>query len=299
MAKATYLRAGEFEWPNPEEETDLLSDEWLIGTSGGIYVGNDKGTFERMGAYQFRITALDRSCRRLLAATGSGLWEVRQDRWVQRHDETLTEVMDVIDDGERMIAASAYGLAFGTTDPAGVPHWDWLSNDLNVNQRFTNAVLRLDDARLLAGTEGGVLIRNAASGWGTTSLVAPVRCLLRHGNGYLAGADDGLWSSTDGQDWQSAGIQATVYALTAVEDLVVAGTEQGVLVSSDGSSWSRAGLAGMRVAAVALNPVDAGPWYAGGVPGGLWVTRDQGQSWVAVPEIRFEVEAISAPGDSQ
>ncbi len=276
----------------------MLSDKWLVGTSGGVYVANDQGTFERLGAYQFRVTALDHGCGRILAATGSGLWEVRPDRWVQRHDETLTEVMDVIDDGERMIAASAYGVAFGTTDPGGVPHWHWLSNDLNVNQRFTNAVLRMDDVRLLAGTEAGVLIHHAASGWRTTSLVAPVRCLLRHGNGYLAGSDDGLWSSTDGQDWQPAGIQATVYALTKVQDLVVAGTEQGVLVSSAGSSWHCAGLAGMRVTAVALSAIDRGHWYAGGVPGGLWITRDQGQSWVAVPEIRIEVEAISAPGDS-
>jgi hypothetical protein len=275
----------------------LLSDSWLVGTSSGVYVANDQGTFERMGAYQFRVTALDRSSGRILAATGSGMWEVRQDRWVQRHDETLTEVMDVIDDGERMIAASAYGVAFGTTDPSGVPHWDWLSNNLHVNQRFTNAVLRMDDARLLAGTEGGVLIHHATSGWRTTSLVAPVRCLLRHGDEYLAGADDGLWSSDDGQNWRPAGVQVTVYALTTVQNLVVAGTEQGVLVSSDGRPWCCAGLAGMRVTAVAISPVDAGHWYAGGMPGGLWITRDQGQSWVAVPEIRVEVEAISAPGD--
>ena len=277
----------------------MLSDSWLVGTGGGVYAANDQGKFERLGAYQFRVTALTGSGTRVLAATGSGLWEVREDRWVQLHDETLTEVMDVIDTGPTMIAASAYGVAFGTVDPSGVPHWDWLSDDLNVNQRFTNAIVRLDDTRLLAGTEGGVLIHHATTGWSTTSLTSPVRCLLRSGDGYLAGANDGLWASADGQHWRPTGVTATVYALTANEDVVVAGSEEGVLVSAAGSPWCAAGLPGLRVTALALSATDAGLWYAGGVPGGLWRTTDHGQSWVAVPEVHIEVESIFAPGGRQ
>jgi hypothetical protein len=277
----------------------LLSDSWLVGTSGGVYAANDRGDCERLGAYRFRVMGLDVGRSRVLAATSGGLWEVRQDFWLQLHDETLTEVMDVLDEGESIVAASAYGVAIGRIDAAGAPCWDWLSNDLHVNQRFTNAVLRLDETRLLAGTEGGVLIHQTDGGWLTTTLQMPVRCLLRYQDGYLAGTDEGLWSSADAHDWQPAGMSATVYALATDQAAIIAGTEQGVLVSADGSQWRAAGLAGMRVAALALRADTPGHWYAGGVPGGLWITRNHGQHWVAVPEIRIEVESITAPGGRQ
>ena len=274
-----------------------LSDNWLVGTHGGVYAVNDQGTWERLGPYQFMVSAFERNDQRLLAATGGGLWEVREARWLQRHDETLTEVLDVIDDGHRMVVASAYGVAFGTTEPSEATRWEWLSKDLTVNERFTNAILRLDENRLLAGTDAGVIIYDSATGWETTSLKnTPVRSFARWQDGYVLAADSGIWSSDDGTDWRAVHTDGAAYAVAVTPDTLLAGTENGVFVSTDAGHWQAAGLAGMRIGAVAGSQVDAGHWYVGGVPGGLWITEDRGRAWVAVPEIRGEVEAISAPG---
>jgi hypothetical protein len=56
---------------------NFLDDSWLVGTSTGLYAAADR-RWERLGAYQFIVTGFDRSGGRLLASTGSGLWEIRQ-----------------------------------------------------------------------------------------------------------------------------------------------------------------------------------------------------------------------------
>ncbi len=271
-----------------------INDSWLVGTSSGVYRPKSGGDWERLGVYQFRITAFDRSRKRVLAATGSGLWELREDRWVQRHDETLTEVMDVIDDGERMIVASAYGLAFGRTETSGRTRWCWMSDDLPVNQRFTNAIKKAD-GRILVGTEDGVLIHDAS--WYQSSLRGiPVRSLVAWGGAFYAGSDDGAWTSPDGREWERVSDRLPVYAFATAGPSLLAGTENGLCVSENGRDWRPAGLSSMRVSAVAADPTEVGHWYAGGSPGGLWVTKDAGKSWSGIPEIRSEVEAIIAPG---
>lgn len=272
-----------------------MHDSWLIGTSAGVYDLVDGGACERLGAYQFRVTALDRHKGRVLAATGSGLWEVRTPQWLQHHDETLTEVLDVIDAGDHTIVASAYGVATGTTDAGGVPRWNWLSDELPVAQRFAQAVLQQDDGSLLVGTDGGLLHYAQATGWAPMGIADPVRCLATWRGGFLAGSDKGLLASTDGRTWAATGPQLAVYAVDVVDDTALIGTEDGVWMSSASDTWMPAGLAGMRVAAVCQHPSSNGLWYAGGVPGGLWRTGDHGQGWTGVPQIRIEVEAISAP----
>ena len=273
-----------------------INDSWLVGTSSGIYSPDHNGEWKRLGAYEFRITAFDRRKGRVLAATGSGLWEVREDRWIQRHDETLTEVMDVIDDGEPMIVASAYGLAFGNTEASGRTAWRWMSDDLTVNQRFANAITKTGD-RILVGTEDGVLIYDADDNWLTSSLVGiPVRSLIKWGQAIYAGSDDGVWRSQSGQDWERVSDRLPVYALASAGTSLLAGTENGLCRSEDGHDWRAAGLSSMRVSAVEADPDDDGKWYAGGSPGGLWMTKDEGKSWLGIPEIGNDVEVISAPG---
>ena len=273
-----------------------INDSWLVGTSSGVYRPNTQGGWERLGAYPFRITAFDRTRERVLAATGSGLWEVREDRWVQRHDETLTEVLDVIDEGKTMIVGSAYGLAFGNTEASGRTVWRWLSDGLSVNQRFTNAITKAGD-RILVATEDGVLIYAPDSTWCKSSLRGiPVRSLVSFGQAFYAGSDDGIWSSNDGQVWKRVSDRLPVHVLAAAGSLLLAGTENGVCVSDSGHDWQPAGLSSMRVSAVEADLSEAGHWVAGGSPGGLWVTKDSGKSWSGIPEIRSEVEAIIAPG---
>ncbi|MDP6018079.1 MAG: hypothetical protein QGI32_18415, partial [Candidatus Latescibacteria bacterium] len=253
---------------------------------------------ERLGSYRFLVAAIHRTGERVLAATGSGLWEVTNGRWIQRHDETLTEVMDVVDEGDRMIAASAYGVALGRTEASQATRWDWLSDDLPVNQRFTNTILKLDDDRILAGAEAGAAIHGAESGWQVTSLQnTAVRCLVRWNDRILAGADNGVWWSENGQDWHHSWQGAPVFGLAAAAGCLLTGTEDGVMLSADAEQWRPAGLAGMRIGAVGVSRTDPDHWYAGGAPGGLWKTGDQGQTWVGIPEVNVGVAAITAPGE--
>ena len=88
----------------------------------------------------------------------------------------------------------------------------------------------------------------------------------------------------------------TDYALASAGSSLLAGTENGLCRSEDGHDWRAAGLSSMRVSAVEADPDDDGKWYAGGSPGGLWMTKDEGKSWLGIPEIGNDVEVISAPG---
>lgn len=277
----------------------LLDDSWLVGTTGGLYAINGDGACRYLAPYRFRVVAICRHEQRTLLATGSGLWEIGAERWIQRHDETLTEVHDAIDDGKRVIVASAYGLAVGQTEPTQATHWDWRSASLPVNQRFTNAILRLDDGRILAATEGGILLHHDDGRWQPASLQdTAVRCLLPWGDGLLAGADNGVWWSDDGVTWRSVFSRGAVYALAHGGQGVLAGSEYGVWRAESVEQWHCAGLGDMRVSAIGYDTA-ADICYAGGSPGGLWRSADGGHTWQAVADIRVEVEAISPPGDVQ
>jgi hypothetical protein len=273
-----------------------LNDRWLVGTSSGVYSPDDEGQWKRLGAYPFRITAFYRSPERVLAATGSGLWQIRQGPWLQLHDETLTEVMDVVDGGQEVIAASAYGVALGKTDTLGQTRWRWLSDDLPVNQRFTNA-LALADEQIIAGSEGGVLVYGADGGWRQTTLRdVAVRSLTAVARGFYAGSDGGLWFSGDGVSWQSVSEPIPVYSFAECGAVHIVGTEQGVRLVNGEGAWQSAGLESTRISAVAIDSANARHWLAGACPGGLWETWDAGESWTGITEIQHTVEAIASPG---
>lgn len=274
---------------------DGLHDAWLIGTHAGIYTDAGQDGWQRLGGYQFAINGIDRKHGRVLAATGSGVWEVRKDRWIQRHDETLTEVMDVMVAGDSIIAASAYGIAYGRTEPSQATRWQWLSDSLPVNQRFTNTILSLGGTGQLVGTEGGLLVHDGSGQFQPTEITDGIRDLVRFGTRYLAATDSGIWTSEEGLLWQKGSVDDGAFALAATGDLALAGTEDGVLTSKDGDHWQAARLAGMRVCAVEISGADPDHWCAGGVPGGLWISKDGGRCWQDVPQIPNEVEVISAP----
>ncbi|NKB71697.1 MAG: hypothetical protein GKR89_31875 [Candidatus Latescibacteria bacterium] len=274
----------------------LLHDTWLVGTGNGLYAPHAQGHWQRLGAYQFQITALHRTPRRILVATGSGLWQLDQDRWLQLHDETLTEVLDVIEHQGQFFAASAYGLALGKEVDAGRTCWHWLSDHLPVDQRFTNA-LAAGDGDLLVGTEGGLLIYNAAGDWRTSPIEGvAVRCLAQTHQGYYAGSDTGLWFSHDAGAWQRLAESIPVYCLAAAGPHLLAGTEDGLRLIQNGPTWQPLGLEATRITALAVDPNAGDHWLAGAAPGGLWESWDAGQSWTSVPQIRQDVTTILTPG---
>ncbi|HIC69001.1 MAG TPA: hypothetical protein EYO90_05670 [Candidatus Latescibacteria bacterium] len=159
------------------------------------------------GGHGYPVNDLIRQPRRLLCAALWGLWEVESDdaRWIQLHDETLTEVLAIAPaSGDPGVATvSAYGLAFGQRGVHGATRWRSRSDGLSLNERFSNALLAQPYApgQWLVGTENGVLVYAEADDcWQTTNLTGrPCRALL-HAFGYLwAGTDQGgIWRSEDG-----------------------------------------------------------------------------------------------------
>ena len=139
--------------------------DWLIG-SKGLYHGVIGGAWTRVGSLESGISSLLREPERLVAGAcqGSGLWEWPHQAgyWKQLHDETLTEVMAVasIDGNPGVVAGSSFSISTGRRDDTGAVRWTHLSDMLNVNERFTNAIQidPADSSRWLIGTEAGVLI---------------------------------------------------------------------------------------------------------------------------------------------
>lgn len=265
---------------------------WLAGTGQGLYESADGAVWKHTHAYDYRITGIARSAQRLCASEGGGLWEVLPNGWIQRHDETLTEVMDVafIPGDPGLVAASAYGVASGYRDENGAVRWAWHSDDLPVNARYTHAIGVETPDRWVIATEAGVRVTDdAGRTWQHSGLSGcAVRALRRMGDGWWAGADGrGIWRSEDALTWVRTGrgfetVSAFAFA-SAGEDILV-GTDQGVLIGTGTGPWRKAGLH-TCVASVAAHPQAPGFWAAGCQPGGLWVTRDAGASWQNMPGV--------------
>ena len=262
---------------------------WLIGADG-LHHSDDAEQWLTGGLRAHPILAVLRQPQRLLCGTLWGLWEVPEgaSRWIQLHDETLTEVLAIApapgDPG--VVAATPYGLTLGQRDAHGPARWMSRSDALRVDERFSNAVLPRPDApgQWLVGTEAGVLCYTEPEDrWQRTDLSGrPCRALLHAFDAIWAGTDDGgVWRSVDGLAWQRAGRgldDGTVFALAATGEQIIAGTMQGLCIGDGASAWRRCGPR-LLVSAVAAHPDPDGPWLAGGTPGGLWRSDDAGASW--------------------
>ena len=279
-------------------------NQWLLGSGQGIFQSLDGWCWTRIAEYDFRITSLVPYDGGVFAACGSGLWRVSDDDplWVQMHDETLTEVMDIAPlAGEvGVVAASAYGVATGYYAENGVVRWRWLSDDLPVNARFTNAIVVDTPTRWVIGTEAGVLVtEDAGCVWQWTSLTGVgVRSLSLEKGCWWAATDDGIWKSEAGVVWKRAGkglSGVAVFDVAVVNDVVVLGTEDGVWCGDGVGGWKKAGLHG-QVHAVGVHTQDTDFWVAGCVPGGAWVTDCAGESWSHQADLPGSIEAVVALG---
>jgi hypothetical protein len=285
---------------------DNWMKDWLVAADG-LYRGRPGGDWQRIGSADFGLSSALRDPERLVAGAwvGSGLWEWRAggDRWVQLHDETLTEILALarIPGDPGLLAGSPYGLSLGRRDELGAVRWQSCSDGLRVNERFTNAVL-VDPSspdRWLVGTEAGVLVaEEAGKCWTRTSLSgAPVRALLHALGTFWAGADGrGLWCSRDGLRWDRAGVGMegeTIFALARSAGCILAGSRRGVLAGDGAGPWARLGPS-MLTAAVAAHPAHPELWLAGASPGGLWSTEDRGATWRQSGHFTY-VRALLAP----
>ena len=282
----------------------LDSASWLLGARG-LHRSGEGTHWEAVGGHGYPINDLIRQPGRLICASLWGLWEIRSDRprWLQLHDETLTEVLAIApapgDPG--LVAASPYGLAFGRRGEHGASRWCSRCKGLSLDERFSNAVLARPQVpgEWLVGTENGVLIYTQADDrWRRTDLGGrPCRALLHAFDCFWAGTDEGgIWRSTDGRSWRRAGRgldHGTVFALSATADCILAGTLQGICAGSGDSTWQRLGPP-LLVSAIAAHPEAEGPWLAGATPGGLWRSDDAGDHWRQVCDFG-SVRAIAPP----
>jgi hypothetical protein len=279
-------------------------DNWFLGTGRGIYQSLDGWDWTRVSAYDYGITALVADDQGIFAACGSGLWRVLPGNpmWVQLHDETLTEVMDIarVPGDVGVVAASAYGVATGYHTEDGVVRWRWHLDGLPVNARFTNAIVVDTPVRWVIGTEAGVLVtEDGGDGWQWTNLTGvAVRALYFEKGCWWAGADNGIWMSDDGMSWQRAGkglLDVAVFDVAVGEDFVVLGTEDGVWRGDGDLGWEKVGLHG-QVRAVGVHLKERNLWVAGCVPGGAWVTKDAGNGWSYMPDLPGGIDVVLPPG---
>jgi len=287
-------------------ETTDWTRSWLLGANG-LHRSRDADHWEEAGGHGYPVNDLIRQPRRLVCAALWGLWEVHGDdsRWIQLHDETLTEVLAIAaatgDPG--VVTVSAYGLALGRRVEHGATRWQSRSDGLSLDERFSNAVLAQPNApgHWLVGSEDGVLVyAEADDRWHRTDLTGrPCRALL-HAFGYLwAGTDEaGIWRSKDGFSWKRAGTgleDGTIFVLCATRDRILAGTLQGVCVGDGGGAWRRLGPR-LLVSALAPHPDRDGPWLAGATPGGLWRSDDAGERWRQI--LGFDTVRVIMPPEA-
>ena len=88
--------------------------------------------------------------------------------------------------------------------------------------------------------------------------------------------------------------EGTVFALRESGGRILAGTMEGIVVGDGEGRWYRMGPRAL-MAAVGAHPEEPSFWMAGAVPGGLWVTEDEGARWRYVPGLPSMIEAIAAP----
>ena len=280
--------------------TDACS-AWLVGgtlaaTSGihviqgpGLYGGAPNGAWTRIGHNQATAFRLLRDKRRVVLSANHGLyaWERGEERWLQLHDETLTEILAVAStSGEPgLIAGCPYGVATAARDALGAARWTFHSDALGPDERYTNALLvdPNDESRWLAGSEAGVLVYSDSGAHADRSDLwdVPVRALYYTCDRFWAGAErGGLFSSDDGLHWERMGgkIEGAVYDINETDNRLVAATGHGIVAGNAEGPWQRLGPR-MLFATLAVDGDNPQRWLAGASPGGLWHTEDGGQTW--------------------
>jgi len=227
---------------------------------------------------------------RLFVGVSCGLFSVDLARgtWTQLHDETLTEVLALSEyqTGIGVIAGCPYGLATGAADELGAARWTFHDGDLTVDQRFINAVLRIDAERAcIVGTEGGLLYFDGSEFSSANISDTAVRALCPGHGCFWAGTDTrGIWRSDDGRNWSEAPRSSefgAVFDIVATAGGILAATENGFMSGDGATVWVRSGPR-IRAACVEAHSELQGRWLGGAYPGGLWVTETSGATWSQV-----------------
>lgn len=296
--------------------TDPCS-HWVVGGSGlahsglhnsvgsGLYTASTlEEEFTRLGHSQLTPFFVLRQRKRLAIGANHGLWIWQRDeaRYLQLHDETLTEVVGLaaIDGDPGLVAACPYGIATACIDELGAARWSFHSDSPVPDERFANA-LHIDPAHpdhWLVGTEAGVVVYGSeANKWQASDLAnTPVRALLSARGRLWAGTDDrGILHSDDGLHWTQAGsdIEGAVYALHDTGACLLAATQYGVVTGNGDGPWISTGPR-LSTTCITSDPRSPDTWAVGASPGGLWFTCNAGESWRQTGHFKH-VRVVLAP----
>ncbi|MFP4384463.1 MAG: WD40/YVTN/BNR-like repeat-containing protein [Spirochaetia bacterium] len=287
----------------------MLEKSVLLG-SIGLYRWSPGKKAEAIDGFKFPVNAVRRHAGRTWVGTSNGIWELPSGgtgNWIQRHDETVTEVLDAAySRNEGLLTASPYGVAVSVKrDFSGPPKWRFFNAGLSVNETYTNTLYVSNSGgseTWIAGTEGGVLVyTDRGSKVHRTNLPGvPVRAIIEYDGDLWAGTDTaGVWRSGDGFSWTIAasGLEnQAVYALSASGESVYAGTESGIFRLLPYGKWTEV-LPGPAATALLMFPDDPDFVLAGTNWGGIWYSENGGRRWKNEPELKRVNCALAAEGE--
>ena len=163
---------------------------------------------------------------------------------------------------------------------------------IQVNTQWADKKVRallLSRTTFYAGTEGDGIFRSRDGGnsWTqvNTGLTNPfVRSLVVSGKTIHVGTARGIFrSENEGDSWINIGLSdASIESLAVSGMTVYAGTKKGVLHSENAEdSWTDAGLSDFFIVSLAASGTTV---YAGTWGDGIFCSKDNGKSWVAINE---------------
>lgn len=287
-----------------------MSEKTVILGSIGLYRWSPGRKAEPIDGFKFPVNAVCRYGGKTWAGTSNGIWELPPGgagNWIQRHDETVTEVLDTAySTTAGLLTACPYGVSVPAAgDFSGPPKWRFLTGGLSVNETYTNALYVSNSGgseTWIAGTEGGVLVY---TGQGkrvhrTNIPRDAVRAIIEYEGDLWAGTDtSGVWRSGDGFSWSltASGLKnRPVYSLAAAGESVFAGTETGIYRLSPNGKWTEI-LPGPAVTALLTFPDDPEFVLAGTAWGGIWYSENGGLRWKNEPGLKRVNCALAMKGD--
>jgi len=286
-----------------------MSDKKILLGSNGLFEWSVEEGYRQVGGFNFIVNSVCRGKDKIWLGTTTGIWELPphgDGNWIQRHDETVTEVLAAAYSNEAgVLVTTPYGVAAPKhADFNGEPGWRFFGDDLSVNETFTNTLLvRSEDEgeAWIAGTEAGILIfTDSGKIVHRTNLTAvPVRCITQIEDELWAGTDgQGIWKSRNGYSWKltASGLEdASVFSITQGSSGIFAGTDSGIYRFTGEGKWTLV-LPGTVTTSITAVPWDTNLIVAGTAWGGIWYSKNGGIRWINDPELRHVHTVTSFKG---
>ncbi|HVA24202.1 MAG TPA: hypothetical protein VMW62_07390 [Chloroflexota bacterium] len=237
------------------------------------------------------ITALAAAGGTALAGSAAGLFRSAGASAWQRLDLAATEIQAIAFGEKPETVAAGAGSAVDISHDGGAT---WLRGELETAGRVT--ALAIAGQTLLAGTDrdGAFVSLNGGKSWAPSGLSGQM--VLAVCGDKLAGTDGGLWLRESATKWSKLGLDAVVTALARAGEAIVAGTEdQGLFRSLDeGATWHKAPGVEEGINAIAAS---GSRLVAGTSVGRLYESTDSGATWSELAALPTAVMSLAVEGE--